>query len=249
MSKIGGYTSFDVGFQKNIYEKAKPENKRTDKKPVEKYGAAQKTTSKQPELSKGAKDLLNEMQKKYGDMDFFVADYSSDDEAQKYLSRGSKDYSVLIEPELLEKMAADESVKEKYLGIIDDAKNKISEVKDEIAKQDDTEDGVKKSDIKNIGFSVKSDGSVSFFAELEKSSADQKKRIEQAREDKKAQKKKDEKEAKAKKLKEQQEDKVKRSVVRGNTADELIKKIREVDWDKVVEEVRPRAGAKIDFGV
>lgn len=36
---------------------------------------------------------------------------------------------------------------------------------------------------------------------------------------------------------------------RCNTADELIKKIREVDWDKVVEEVRPRAGAKIDFGV
>ena len=44
---------------------------------------------------------------------------------------------------LLEKMAADESVKEKYLGIIDDAKNKISEVKDEIAKHDDSEDGVK----------------------------------------------------------------------------------------------------------
>ncbi|SHN53990.1 hypothetical protein SAMN02745247_01129 [Butyrivibrio hungatei DSM 14810] len=249
MSKIGGYTSFDVGFQKNIYEKPKSENKRTDKKPVEKYGAAQQLTSKQPELSQGAKDLLNEMQKKYGDMDFFVADYSSDDEAQRYLSRGSKDYSVLIEPELLEKMAADESVKEKYLGIIDDAKNKISEVKDEIAKQDDTEDGVKKSDIKNIGFSVKSDGSVSFFAELEKSSADQKKRIEQAREDKKARKKEDEKEAKAKKLKQQQEDKVKRSVVRGGSADELIKNIREVDWDKVVEEVKPRAGGKINFGV
>ena len=46
MSKIGGYTSFDVGFQKNIYEKAKPKNKRTDKKPVEKYDAAQKTASK-----------------------------------------------------------------------------------------------------------------------------------------------------------------------------------------------------------
>ena len=48
MSKISGYTSFDVGFQKNIYEKAKPENKRTDKKPVEKYGAAQKMALKQP---------------------------------------------------------------------------------------------------------------------------------------------------------------------------------------------------------
>ena len=249
MSKIGGYTSFDVGFQKNIYEKAKPENKRTDKKPVEKYGAAQKMALKQPELSQGAKDLLNEMQKKYGDMDFFVADYSSDDEAQRYLSRGSKDYSVLIEPELLEKMAADESVKEKYLGIIEDAKNKISEVKDEVAKLDDGEDGVKKADIMNIGFSVKSDGSVSFFAELEKSSADQKKRIEQAREDKKAQKKEDEKEAKAKKLKEQQEDRVKRSVVRGDSIDELVKNIRAVDWDKIAEEVRPRAGGKIDFAM
>ena len=55
--------------------------------------------------------------------------------------------------------------------------------------------------------------------------------------------------AKAKKLKEQREDRVKWSVVRGGSADELIKKIREADWDKVVEEVRPRAGAKIDFGV
>ena len=63
---------------------------------------------------------------------------------KRYLSRGSKEYSVLIEPELLEKMAADESVKEKYLGIIDDARNKISEVKDEVAKLDDGEDGVKK---------------------------------------------------------------------------------------------------------
>ena len=52
---------------------------------------------------------------------------------------------------------------------------------------------------------------------------------------------------KAKKLKEQQEDRVKRSVVRGNTADELI--IQAVNWDKVAEEVRPKAGGKIDLGV
>ena len=96
---------------------------------------------------------------------------------------------------------------------------------------------------------MKLDGSVSFFAELEKSSAEQKKRIEQAREDKKTQKKENEKEAKAKKLKEQQEDKVKRSVVRGDSADELIRNIREVDWDKGAEEVRPKAGGKIDFEV
>lgn len=62
-------------------------------------------------------------------------------------------------------------------------------------------------------------------------------------------KKEEEKETKAKKLKEQQEDRVKRSVVRGNTASELVKNIRAVDWDKVAEEVRPRTGGKINFGV
>ena len=54
---------------------------------------------------------------------------------------------------------------------------------------------------------------------------------------------------KAKKLKEQQEDKVKRSVVSGDSASELIKNIREVDWDKVAEEVRPRTGGKFNLGV
>ena len=247
MSRIDGYSIYGESFQKSIYYNPMPDKRRAETSKTEKAEDAVRISSKQPELSQGAKDLLNEMQKKYSDMDFFVADYFSDEEAHRYLSRGNKDYSVLIEPELLEKMAADEGVKEKYLGIIDDAKNKISDVKDEIDKLDNTEGGVKKSDIKNIGFSVKSDGSVSFFAELEKSGADQKKRIDQAREEKKAQKKGDEKEAKAKKLKEQQEDRVKRSVVRGGSADELIKKIREVDWDKVVEEVRPRTGGKFNF--
>ena len=62
-------------------------------------------------------------------------------------------------------------------------------------------------------------------------------------------KKEEEKEAKAKKLKEQQEDRVKRSVVRGDSASELVKNIQAIDWDKGAEEVRPRAGGKIDFGV
>lgn len=101
--------------------------------------------------------------------------------------------------ELLEKMAADEGVKEKYLGVIDDAKNKISEAREEIVRRDDDENnGGKSSDIKSLGFSVKADGSLSFFAELEKSSVDQRKRIEQSREEKRAQKKEEEKKAKSK---------------------------------------------------
>ena len=52
-------------------------------------------------------------------MDFIVADYESEEEASAYLSRGTKEYSVLIDPELLEEMAADGKTKEKqeiYIG-------------------------------------------------------------------------------------------------------------------------------------
>ena len=247
MSRIDGYSAYQTDFQKGIYDREKPKSRRAEPRAVDKENIVGLASLKQPELSQGAKDLLSEMQKKYSDMDFFVADYSSDVEAQKYLSRGSKDYSVLIEPELLEKMASDESIKEKYLGVIDEAKNKISEIKDEIAKSDNSENGEKKSDIKSIGFSVKADGSLSFFAELEKSSADQKKRIEQSRDEKRTQKKEEEREAKAKKRKEHQEEKIKHSLVRGDSVDELVKNIQSFEWDKIAEEIRPKSGGRLDI--
>lgn len=247
MSRVDGYSAYHTDFQKGVYDREKPENKREEARTDEKRDVSRLAISKPPELSQGAKDLLSEMQKKYSDMDFFVADYSSDEEAQKYLSRGSKDYSVLIEPELLERMASDESIKEKYLGVIDEAKNKISEIKDEIAKSDNSENGEKNSDIKSIGFSVKADGSLSFFAELEKSSADQKKRIEQSRDEKRTQKKEEEREAKAKKRKEHQEEKIKHSLVRGDSVDELVKNIQSFEWDKIAEEIRPKSGGRLDI--
>ena len=246
MSRIDGYSVYGENFRKSFYNNPMPDKRRAETSKTEKAEDAVRISSKQPELSQGAKDLLNEMQKKYGDIDFFVADYSSDEEAQRYLSRGNKDYSVLIEPELLEKMAADESVKEKYLGVIDDAKNKISEAKEEIAKMYDSAESGKKSDIKSIGFSVKSDGSVSFFAELEKSSADQQKRIEESREEKRAKKKEEEKEAKAKKLDEQREARFKKGLVKADSIDELVKGIQGFDWDSASEEVRPKAGGRLD---
>lgn len=115
MSRIDGYSAYQADLPKGIYDREKSESRRTEPKSVEKEKTAGVTGTKQLELSQDAKDLLSEMQKKYGDMDFFVANYSSDEEAQKYLSRGSKDYSVLIEPELFERMASDESIKKNIL--------------------------------------------------------------------------------------------------------------------------------------
>ena len=252
MSRIDGYTVYNASYQKSIHNNEKTEktkNKSVESRTVEKKEGAKESTAKKTELSQAAKDLLKEMKKKYGDMDFFVADYSSDEEAQKYLSRGTKDYSVLIEPELLEEMAADNAAKEKYLGVIDEAKNKIAELKGSISKMENSGNDDKKSNIKSLGFSIKEDGTLSFFAEIEKSSVDQKKRIEQSREEKRAQKKEDEKVAKTKKMKDDQQEKVKRSLIHGDSVDELLKKIQSFDWESVSEETIPKTGGRLDVAI
>ena len=66
------------------------------------------------ELSDAAKNLLAELREKYGNMDISVAEWSTDEEQDYYAEQSDKDYSVLINPELLEKMAADPAEREKY---------------------------------------------------------------------------------------------------------------------------------------
>ena len=122
MSKIDGYSVYQKVYEKSIQKKndlKKSEDANKVNKPdrVDKYEPV--------ELSDKAKALLEELKKKYGNMDFMIANYDSEEEAAHYLSRGTKEFSVLIEPELLEEMAADESVKEKYLGLLDDNMNTI----------------------------------------------------------------------------------------------------------------------------
>lgn len=118
--------------------------------------------SKKPEdkveLSKAAKDLLAQLKEKYGNIDFFVAEFSSDEEAQYYHSQATKQYSCVIDPQTLEEMAADEAVKEKYVGIIDSAGEKFGQLKEELGEDADQ--------IKRMGVTVDKEGVVTYFAEL-----------------------------------------------------------------------------------
>lgn len=192
-------------------------------------------------LSDEAKSLLKEMQQKYSNMDIFVADYSSDAEAQKYLSRGTKQYSMLIEPELLEMMARDGKEKDKYFGIIDNASQKISDMKDKVEKAA-KKNPLGHSSIKSLGFSVSDDGSVDFFAELEKTGEEQKKRIEKSREARKA-----EKETLVKKNGGQAPRKVKTALVHGRDIDDLIKNIEKTDWNSI-QTKKEWNKSKLDLG-
>lgn len=237
MNKVTGYNTF----QNNYYN-----NNVQSKKGTGKTGTSQKTsdTSKTdkntPQLSDKAKALLQDLKKQYSNMDFFVAEYETQEEATSYLSRGSKDYSVLIDPEELERMAEDEDVKKQNLALLDEAVDKLGEIKEELKGTD------KEDDVVTLGVSIGKDGKVSYFAELEKAGERQKEFVDKIREDKK--------EA-AKEAADKGQDKYnyehsKRTTVYADSAEDLLKKINDVNWDEIKEQTNvPMPGGHFDFSI
>lgn len=221
MDKIGSYGVY----QRNYYENTVQEKKGTEG--VKKTDSA-KTGKKQPvQLSARAEKLLKELKSTYRNMDFFVADYESDEEAAEYLSRGNKDYSVLLDPETLEEMAADEKVKEKYLNLMKDATTDLKDMKEKL--------GDEGKEVTHLGVSIDKNGTMSYFAELEKLSDKQRERIEKAKEDKAEQAKKAGKEDKARsgQTGTAGSERTKRTRVTAETVEELMSKIKNVDWNKI----------------
>ncbi len=216
MNKVNSYGAY----QSSFYDSAVKNKKEQEKtKAAEKQEEIRKT--KQPELSSRAKKLLKELQKKYGNMDFMVGSYDTDEEAAAYLSRGTKEYSVLIDPEELEKMASDEETKKKYLGMLEEATGKLDQMKNQL--------GEHKNEVTHMGVSIGKDGTMSFFADLEKVSEKQRERIEKKREEK--------------------ADSVKRTRVKATSTQELLKKIKQVDWSKIKEERVQENGRRFDYSI
>ena len=182
------------------------------------------------ELSEAAKNLLAELKEKYGDIDFFVAEFSTDEEAQYYHNQSTKKYSCVIDPKTLEEMAADEAVKEKYVGIIDTADEKFDQLKEELGEDADQ--------IKRMGITVDKDGVVTYFAELTKQTVKMQEdlrhqqkvnREEKKEREDKAEKMKAEREERAEKLagkKEEAEKTVNPNKVTASTIEELTAKLK-----------------------
>ncbi len=180
------------------------------------------------------------MKKTYNNADIYVAEYETDEEAAEYLSRGSKDFSVLIDPEELERMAADDEVKKKNLNLLDESLGKLSEMKEEL-KETGRED-----EVVTLGVNIGKDGQVSYFAELEKSGERTKEFVDKMLEDKK--------EANAEKADKVQDkynfEHSKRATVSANSVDELLEQIKNFNWDNVKEETSiPMPGKNFDFTV
>lgn len=242
MNKVGGYSTYQNNFIDSIVQKRKEQDKTSKADSSKKTNSAKKADSS-VQLSDRAKALLQELKKTYTNMDFIVADYDSEEEAASYLSRGTKEYSVLIDSEELERMAADDSVKEQNLAYLDEAVGKLEEMKSQLGDRED--------EVVHIGITIGKDGEMTFFAELEKAGERQKAFIDSIRESKKeAAEKAASDKTDPRHSHYQDYERSKRTTVYASSVEELLEKIKNVDWDSVKEESSaPMPGGHFNYSV
>lgn len=221
MNKVGSYESYVNNYQNyDVLSQSKAQREAGAAR------ASETATTKPVELSKEAKDLLKELQQTYGNMDIIVGNYETDEEAAAYLARGTKEYSVLLGADELEEMAKNKSVKKEYMDKIESARNQLAYVQTQLKESGEN--------VNKMGVVFEKDGTTSLFASLEKMGEQQKERMEEAREAKRAEKN-------------SAYHKVKQTTVKAETPEELLKKIRSVDWNKVEEKDVPMSGGRFDI--
>ncbi|MEY8333719.1 DUF6033 family protein [Lachnospiraceae bacterium 47-T17] len=217
----------------------------------------------EPQLSdKGAK-YYEQLKAKYGNYDFILV--SKDQKANA--ERNAAQYAnknktvVLIDEEKIEKMATDPEYRKKYESILSGAKSQLQQLAKSLGNQ---------AGVKGYGIKVNDNGASSFFAAVDKNAAANQK-AQQKRMAKKAAEKK---EAKKKASKKEQEERLERlrdknrgekvdrddyeisedediEIVSANSIEELIKKIRDMNFasmsDFVMTDAERALGGNFDF--
>lgn len=250
MVQIGAYQQAAGYYNNTVNKKEKQQTSQsnlTEKTQSEGYVDKNKEST----LSRQAQNVLKQLRAKYGNMGFMVADFKNTEEAKLALSKGTKEFSVLFSSEELEKMASDEKYLKQKMGSIDGAVQMSEAINKKYGfERAFGKEGTADTEIAKIGIAFNDDGTTSFFAELEKSSAKQGVRIKEAGEEKRAKKKAEEKKA----LKELQSysgssTASKRTTIQASSMEELLEKIKAVDWDAIKAEKLPESGGKCDFSI
>ena len=227
-------TTHGITSAAGYYENTVQQKKESMVKVKNNTASEQAVKSSENKLSSKAKNYLDNLRKTYGDYDFIVADEGDDRSA--LLDKSNKEYSVIFSNSELERMASDEKYASEKMRRV----NTIVDMTDRICEQFGYErawgkDGANDTIINKLAVSINDDGSMSIFAELEKMSEKQKDYIEKLRE-KRAEEKKAAEKNEDKKVNSYKRDdnlSVKKVVVEASSEEELIEKIKNVDWNKV----------------
>ncbi len=238
------------GNYQSSYNTGKTTEKKEEVKPTETGKASKNTTSiGEKKLSSSAQKMLNNLRGSRADMDFFVADFENGDNAKDILAKSDKEFTVIFSKEEMEKMAANPKYYAEKMHSVDSALRMSEEINAQFGferafgKNNGVSDNAA-SDlaITKFGISFNSDGSTTFFAQLEKSSASQKDYLEKIQEKKAAEKK----ETKRKEQREANE--VKKTTVQVKSKEELLDKIKKIDWDSIKPEEKT-VGSRVDYTV
>lgn len=212
-----------------------------------------------PQLSEKASKYYEQLKKKYSNMNFILVSEDQKENAKANAAgyANANNMVVLIDEDKIEKMASDENYRKQYEGIIANAASGMSQLASSISATGAT--------VKGYGMQVNDNGTASYFAVLEKSSAAQKERIEKHAEDKKEAKKAAEKKAEKKKNQERLEkkrnetgdiddtDDTETVTVTASSIEELLEKIKDQQQLFLSDTVRTaqekNVGQNVDFSV
>lgn len=209
----------------------------------------------EPKLSDEAKKYYETLKGKYNNLEFILVDSECKDYAQTNAAKYANPLKtvVLIDEEKIERMATDEEYRKKYEAILAGASAQLSQMQENFDSA-----GVS---VKGFGIQINDDGTASYFAVLQKASDNQKARIEakaeEKREEKKAAKKEAEEERQEKWLEEKKNSEKENIsdviVIKGNSVEELLKKIQDYTYTERGNVVRTEAelvvGQRLDVQV
>ena len=216
------------------------------------------------QLSDTAKNYLDKLKSKFHGMEFITVSKDMKSQVQQNAAAygNANKMVVLIDEEKLERMATDESFRNKYEGIIASSQAKMLQ-----AKMGLSSSGI---GVKNFGMSVDSNGNESFFATVNKSQDLQKKRIEKKAAEKKQHKLEEKRKAEKKaqedrinKAKEKKAEKTKNKddteipedeeyeIIEANSLDDLLSKVQTYSYNsaasRVMTDTEKMVGGRIDF--
>ena len=198
MSMNVNTTGTVYGSYQNTYKAGTVDKKKETAKTTENDKVKKNVTESIAEknLSKEAQKMLKDMRGSRTDMDFMVADFENGDNAKDILAQSDKEFTVIFSKEEMEKMASDPKYYAEKMHSIEGALRMSDEINAQFGfeRAFGKTNGIENSadtdtKITKFGISFNSDGTTTFFAQLEKTSASQKEYLEKIHEKKAAEKK------------------------------------------------------------
>lgn len=232
---------------------SKSETTKTDETSGKKKVSGQ--TIGNPQLSEKASKYYEQLKKKYSNMNFILVSEDQKENAKANAAgyANSNNMVVLIDENKIERMASDENYRKQYEGIIANAASGISQLASSLSATG--------TSVKGFGMQVNDNGTASYFAVLEKSSAAQKERIEKKAAEKKEAKKKAEKKKNEERLEKKRKetgdvddtDDTETVTVTASSIEELLEKIKNQEQLFLSDTVRTpqekNVGQNVDFSV